>query len=38
MSALRGIKLCRINYAIEELSIPMDHYGTCLGALVFVEY
>jgi arginine decarboxylase len=38
MSALRGIGLTRINYAIEELSIPMDHYGTCLGALVFVEY
>ncbi|TFG57406.1 MAG: pyruvoyl-dependent arginine decarboxylase [Methanomassiliicoccus sp.] len=37
MQALRGVELMKINYAIEELSIPMDHYGTCLGALVFVE-
>lgn len=38
MQALRGVELMKINYAIEELSIPMDHYGTCLGALVFVEF
>jgi len=38
MAHLRDVELEKINYAIEELSIPMDHYGTCLGALVFVEY
>jgi arginine decarboxylase len=38
MANLREVELMRISYAIEELSIPMDHYGTCLGALVFVEY
>ncbi|MFA5313547.1 MAG: pyruvoyl-dependent arginine decarboxylase [Methanomassiliicoccales archaeon] len=38
MANLRDVELNKINYAIEELSIPMDHYGTCLGALVFVEY
>ncbi len=38
MSKLREIELRTIHYAIEELSIPMDHYGACLGACVFVEY
>jgi len=36
MAKLRGIKFRRMEYAIEELSIPMDHYGTCLAALVFL--
>jgi arginine decarboxylase len=38
MANLRDIELKPIRYAAEELSIPMDHYGTCLGSLVFVEY
>ncbi|HVO77857.1 MAG TPA: pyruvoyl-dependent arginine decarboxylase [Methanomassiliicoccales archaeon] len=38
MSKLRGIELRTIHYAIEELSIPMDHYGACVGSCVFVEY
>lgn len=38
MAHLRDVELERIFYAIEELSVPMDHYGTCLGSLVFVEY
>lgn len=37
IAKLRGIKLLRVRYVIEELSIPMDHYGTCLAALVFVK-
>src|SRR2546423_4338614 len=36
MAKLRGIKFRRIDYRIEELSIPMDHYGACLAALVFL--
>src|SRR5712692_8357979 len=36
MAKLRGIKFKRIDYRIEDLSIPMDHYGTCLAALVFL--
>ncbi|OGS60406.1 MAG: pyruvoyl-dependent arginine decarboxylase [Euryarchaeota archaeon RBG_19FT_COMBO_69_17] len=36
MANLRGIKFRRIEYRIEELSIPMDHYGACLAALVFL--
>jgi len=36
MAKLRGIKFRRIHYLIEELSIPMDHYGACLAALVFM--
>jgi len=36
MAKLRGIKFRRIDYRIEELSIPMDHYGACLAALVFI--
>jgi len=37
IAKLRGVVLTDVKYAIEELSIPMDHYGTCLGALVFME-
>ena len=36
MAKLRGIKFRRIEYRIEELSIPMDHYGACLAACVFL--
>jgi arginine decarboxylase len=32
----RGVELKRINYRTEELSIPMDHYGVCIGACVFL--
>src|SRR5213594_4806952 len=36
MAKLRGIKFRRIDYRMEDLSIPMDHYGACLAALVFL--
>ncbi|MGI0148409.1 MAG: pyruvoyl-dependent arginine decarboxylase [Thermoplasmata archaeon] len=36
MAKLRGIKFRSLDYKIEELSIPMDHYGACLAALVFL--
>ncbi|OGS51169.1 MAG: pyruvoyl-dependent arginine decarboxylase [Euryarchaeota archaeon RBG_16_68_12] len=36
MAKLRGIKFRKLEYKIEELSIPMDHYGACLAALVFL--
>jgi len=36
MAKLRGIKFRAIDYRIEELSIPMDHYGVCLAGLVFL--
>lgn len=36
MAKLRGIKFKALDYKIEELSIPMDHYGACLAALVFL--
>jgi arginine decarboxylase len=32
----RGVELRRINYRTEELSIPMDHYGVCIAACVFL--
>ena len=35
MAKLRGIKFRRLEYKIEELNIPMDHYGACLAAVVF---
>ena len=34
---LRDVKLKEIRYLIEESSIPMDNYGTCLAALVFMR-
>jgi arginine decarboxylase len=36
MAKLRNVELEEIAFRIEELSIPMDHYGTCLAACVFV--
>lgn len=36
MAKLRGVKFKHLEYRIEELSIPMDHYGACLAALVFL--
>jgi arginine decarboxylase len=38
MAKLRGVEMEAIEYRIEELSVPMDHYGACVAALVFVEY
>jgi arginine decarboxylase len=32
----RGVELRRIQYRTEELSIPMDHYGVCIAACVFL--
>ncbi len=37
MSRLRDVELETIEYRIEEVSVPMDHYGACVAALVFVE-
>lgn len=36
MAKLRGVRFKSLNYKIEEVSIPMDHYGACLAALVFM--
>ncbi len=36
MAKLRGVKLKKIEYVTQELSIPMDHYGVCIAALVFI--
>ncbi len=38
MSRIRGVEFEEIQYEIEELQVPMDHYGCCLSALVFAEY
>ncbi|MFZ0699294.1 MAG: pyruvoyl-dependent arginine decarboxylase [Thermoplasmata archaeon] len=32
----RGVELKRIYYRTEELVIPMDHYGVCIAACVFL--
>lgn len=36
MAKLRGVDLGPIHYKIEELSIPMDHYGACVAAVVYL--
>ena len=38
MARIREIELEEVNYVIEELQIPTDHYGCCLASLVFTEY
>ncbi|MGQ0534967.1 MAG: pyruvoyl-dependent arginine decarboxylase [Methanobacteriota archaeon] len=37
IAKLRNTKLTQIHFAVEELSTPMDNYGTCLGAVVFLQ-
>jgi arginine decarboxylase len=34
----RGVELESISYVIEEMSVPKDHYGACVAALVFTSY
>jgi arginine decarboxylase len=36
MGKMRGIRFEKVFYRIEELAIPMDHYGVCLAALVYL--
>lgn len=36
MAKLRDIELHPIRYRIEEISIPMDNYGACISALVWL--
>ena len=38
MGRMRDVEFGEIRYSIEELSIPMDHYGACIAALVFSDY
>ncbi len=38
MSDIRSVEFEEVQFAIEELSIPMDNYGCCVSALVFAEY
>ncbi len=38
MARVRGTEFEETRFLTEELSIPMDHYGCCLAALVFSEY
>ncbi len=38
MSRIRDVEFEDVRFEIEELSVPMDHYGCCLAALVFTEY
>lgn len=37
MARLRKIELRRVRFKVEELSVPMDHYGACVAALVFLD-
>ena len=34
----RSVELKRINYAVEELTVPKGEYGACVAALVFTKY
>ncbi|MFQ5909391.1 MAG: pyruvoyl-dependent arginine decarboxylase [Thermoplasmata archaeon] len=36
MARLRNLELEAIRFRIEELSIPMDHYGACVAALIYL--
>jgi len=38
MARCRGVELSDIRYVTEELSVPKEHYGACLAALVFTRY
>jgi arginine decarboxylase len=36
MAKLRNVEIGPIKYKIEELSIPMDYYGVCIVAVVYL--
>lgn len=36
MARLRDVSFGTVKYKIKDLSIPMDHYGVCIAALVFL--
>lgn len=36
MAKRREVEIGTIGYKVEELSIPMDNYGACVAALVFL--
>ena len=36
MARLRGVEFAPIHYKVSEMSVPMDHYGTCISALVYL--
>lgn len=38
MARIREVEFEEIQFEIEELAIPIDHYGCCVAALVFTEY
>ncbi|MCJ2563797.1 MAG: pyruvoyl-dependent arginine decarboxylase [Candidatus Thermoplasmatota archaeon] len=37
MARLRQLELKTVRYKIEELSIPMDRYGACIAALIYLD-
>ncbi|MBO4797508.1 MAG: pyruvoyl-dependent arginine decarboxylase [Candidatus Methanomethylophilaceae archaeon] len=38
MARIRGTEFTDAGFVTQELSIPMDHYGCCVAALVFCDY
>jgi len=36
MAKLRNCQFEKLNYVIEEMSVPMDHYGACVAACVYL--
>lgn len=38
MGRIRDVELNDVQFAIEELSVPLDNYGACIAALVFTDY
>ncbi|MFQ6107353.1 MAG: pyruvoyl-dependent arginine decarboxylase [Thermoplasmata archaeon] len=36
MARLRNVELENVKFKVEELSIPMDHYGACVAALIYL--
>lgn len=38
MARIRDVEFETINFAMEELAIPVDNYGCCIASLVFTDY
>ncbi|MCQ2056048.1 MAG: pyruvoyl-dependent arginine decarboxylase [archaeon] len=34
----RRVEIADINFVIEELEVPANHYGCCIASLVFTDY
>ncbi|MCQ2086280.1 MAG: pyruvoyl-dependent arginine decarboxylase [archaeon] len=38
IAKIRRVEITDVNFVIEELEVPANHYGCCIASLVFTDY